>query len=303
MSAVVLTSENSAEFYAKRLDLEPPVAPVKPEEPVVESAKVVEAEPAVEADEQHPDPEKKQRINLRFSELTEARKAAEAKAEKAEAEAVAAREARVLAEQRANELQAKYEPPKPDVLGPRPERAQFINDEEHLKAVEDWASDKALREQERKEVQERAEKSWLERVVKARAEIPDYDTVIAKNADLKVSDNVRDAIFDSDVGPKILHYLAENREFTTELAKMKLGPALKEIVKLEAKFEAQAPKETPKLTVVAASETIRAPEPISPLKSGSGGGVDSPVVDSAGNITRQLTAREYRELRKAGKIT
>ena len=298
--ATVLTSENSAEFYAQKLGLEPPVAPVKPEEPVVESAPKPEAEPAVEADEQHPDPEKKQRINLRFSELTQARKEAEAKAEKAEAEAKTLREAKALAEQRANELQAKYEPPK-DPLGPEPKREQFVSDAEHLEAVKDWAGDKAVAEKEQKDAQAQIEKTWNERVAATRAEIPDYDAVIAANANLQVSNQVRDAILDSEVGPKILLHLAKNPDLVSKLAEMKLGPALKAIGKLEGKFEAApAPKETPKLTVVPASENIRAPEVISPLKGGNAV-VDAPV-DASGNITRPLTAREYRELRKAGKI-
>jgi hypothetical protein len=301
MDRVVLTSENSAAFYAGKLGIEPEPAvaeTVKAEpEPVVESAQPVTAQPAAEDTEQPPESpdEPKSKVHVRFSELTEQRKAAEARAEKAEAEAKSEREARVLAEQARQELEQKLNPPKaePD---PEPQRAQFINDAEYLAARDEWVVDKHEAERQQKEAAEAITKAWTEREAKARAKIPTYDADVAKGANLMISNEVRDAIVDSDVGPEIRHYLATNPDFVAKLAAMKQGPALKQIGKLEAKFEAQPAPVDAKAAAV--SETSRAPAPITPLK----GANSVPEVPITADGEFHGTAAQWKALRKAGKI-
>ena len=300
MDAVVLTSENSAAFYAKKLGLDPEPAVAETvkavAEPVVESDKSITSEPAAEDTEQPPSdsPESKSKVHVRFSELTEQRKAAEARAEKAEAEAKTEREARVLAETQRQELELKLNPPKaePD---PEPKRDQFINDTEYLAARDEWVVDKALAARQQQEAAAATAKAWTEREAQARAKIPTYDADIAKGANLMISNEVRDAIVDSDVGPEIRHYLATNPDFVAKLGAMKQGPALKQIGKLEAKFEAQ-PSAPAKAAAV--SEISRAPAPITPL-SGANAPPDAPIT-ADGEF--HGTAAQWRALRKAGKI-
>jgi len=319
LSAVVLTSENSADFYRQKLAptaAEPAAAPEKPEgakpgEPAVESsaegAKTGEAEAeAIEQQDQHPDPEKRQKLNLRFSELSEKRKAAEAEAEKARAEAKAEREARELAERQAAELRQKYEPPKPDELGPKPTRAQFVNDDEFAAALEDWAGEKAVRERDRKEAQAKIEKQWNERQAAIKAELPDYDSVLQAGANLMVSNEVRDAILESEVGPGILYHLANNPEFVRALASKSRTAALREIGKLEVtqpwlkgKTAAPAPEaKAPAKPAAAATEISRAPAPITPLRGGTS--VPEVPVDSSGNFFGDFAT--YKRMRAEGKI-
>ena len=315
-SRVVLTNENAAEFYAHKMSpmpepvtpppAEPAKAPAAAEAPAVESAKPEGAESAVEeaSDTQVPNPEARQKLNLRFSELTQKIKAAEAKAAENEAKVKAAEEARVLAERQAAELRTKYEPPKADELGPEPQRTQFVSDAEYIEALKEWSGDKAVRERDQKAAQEAIRKSWDERQAKAKAEIPSYDADIAAASHLAVSDQVRDAILASEVGPKILHYLATNPAIVSELARMRATQAVLEIGRLDAKFSLPAapkaePKPEPKVTP--ASESPRAPaEPISPLR-GNSAPSDAPI-DGDGNVTRPMTAAEWRAMRKAGKI-
>lgn len=298
MERHVLTSENSAAFYAKKLDLdpEPPAAPepAKPVEgePVVESVKVEEIPPADVDDD--PAPEKQSKVHLRFSELTEKAKAAQAEADKARAEVEQERKSRVLAEERANELERKLNPPKtePD---PEPKREQFINDAEYLTARDEWVVDKAFAEKAQKDAAEKVVNAWKERQTAAKAEIPDYEKVIAESS-VQVSDQVRDAIIESEQGPKILHYLALNPQIGKEIQALTVGAALRRIGKLEAKFEAEPSKAPEKAVVV--SEPSRAPAPITPLK-----GLSAPVeVPITADGEFHGTAKQWRELRKAGKI-
>lgn len=324
MTAVVLSSETPEEtqaFYAKRLNLAPPepaaAEPPKGAEPAVESESEKKPEPAKadaegeSIDEQQiPNPEARQKVHFRFSELTQQKKAAEAKAAEAAAKAEAEAKARVVAEQEAAALRAKYEPPKTDPLGPKPARAQFANDDEFATALEEWTTDKVNREHETAQRNAAAAKVWTERQTAAKAEIADYDAAIAAAAEFVVSNEVRDAIIESEQGPWILHHLAKNPSTVADLAKMSKEGALRLIGKLEGRFEveraskkpaAEPPKAAAKPAAVAAVETPRAPAhaPITPLRTSSPVATEV-AVDANGEF--HGTAAQWREARKKGLI-
>ena len=96
---------------------------------------------------------------------------------------------------------------------------------EYAKALAEYTADKKLMERdqaeaERKTQEARAqfEQNWAKKVDQARQQLPDFDDMI-QSSDVAVSDPVRDAIMESDVGPQILYHLAENPEFAQELGK------------------------------------------------------------------------------------
>lgn len=308
MTAEVVTSENSAAFYARHLHLdapEPAAAAEVSAEPAVESATEIESgTPEAEASEQQgksTESEGKSKVHLRFSELTDAKKLAEADAAKARDEAKAERERAELAERTANDLRAKYEPPKPDELGPKPERAQFTNDQEHDKALEDWLTDKVNRDRDQKDAAAKIERAWTERQTATKADLPDYDAVIAAGANLVVSNQVRDAILESEQGPQILYHLAKNPDLVEELKRVSVASALRRIGRLEAQLEKPAPASTtPAKPAAAVTEISRAPAPISPLKGGDNASTAGPSVDSNGQY--HGTYAQWKAGRKAGTI-
>jgi hypothetical protein len=289
---------------------EPAAAAEITAEPAVESAATTEAGTAeAEAGEQpgkQTESDGKSKVHLRFSELTDAKKVAEADAAKARDEAKAARDRAELAERQAAELRAKYEPPKPDELGPEPTRAQFANDAEFALALKDWAGESAIRERDHKEAAAKIERAWNERQAAVRAEVPDYDAVIAAGSNLVVSNEVRDAILESEQGPKILHHLAKNPDLVEELKRLPARSAVLRIGKLDAKFEAEKPqasasttKVEPAKPVTAATEISRAPAPISPLKGGDTSTASAPI-DSNGVYHGDYAT--WKRLRAEGKI-
>lgn len=325
---VVLTSENSAEFYARKLNLVPePAAASAPAkagtgEPAVESAteaSTAAASPTEGADEQQPSSdtaEGKQRLNARFSELTERSKTAEAKALAAQAEAKVERDARALAEKRAQEAEAKLKPaPTPEMieeLDPKPLSSQFTDAFEYAEALAEWSADKALHERDKKDAEkqsiaarEAVTKRWVERQNAVKAEVPDYETVIAASQ-VQVSDQARDAIMESEVGPKILLHLAKNPDVAAKLGTLSVGGMLREIGKLEAKLESASPPPATKVeatpaqepAAVVSSEPSRAPAPINPIKGG--GAAVEPLVDDKGVF--HGTHAQWKAARKAGKI-
>src|SRR4051812_14568164 len=110
----VVTNENFQEFVEQKLAPDPEVAAaIELEKVEAEKAENLEKE-AAKDDPTHDLTEvpkvKRDRLNERIKELTDKRKAAEAKAEKAATEANAEREAREALARERDELKSKYEP-------------------------------------------------------------------------------------------------------------------------------------------------------------------------------------------------
>lgn len=332
-STLVVTGETRQAFMDHRMDIVKPPAAVAGEAKV-ERAPAAKAEPAkaepakadapapaaaeevakLEADlkaeeaKAQPDEKKKQGIRERISEITEQKKTAQAEAAKERARAEKAE--RELAEER-----AKAAPPPaaaPDE--PKaPNRAEFATQEEYDDArvsyrvkVELAERDKAAAAARAKAEGERVVTTYGERLRAAKTEIPDFDARIEKAKDLPLAPHVRDAIFESEVGPRVCLYFADHPQEAERINKLAPAAAMREFGKIEAMIEtsAAAPKAEPKPEAKPAAaapiaEISKAPPPIAPLKAGAGGESEARV-DGKGNFVG--TYAEYRAARKAGKI-
>lgn len=295
VAANVVTSENLAEFTAKKLGLaERTPIEAAPAEPKVEAK--VQSEPVEVKDEATPaeDGKQKSKLEIRFSDLTKQREAARA-------EAQAERQAREALEARLRDLEAKAQPQKAEPTAeeePRPE--QFTDMYEYAKALTDYRVDQRLQEEKQKEIQAKAEaqrqqvlNTWANRVEAAKSEMPDFEAMVG-SSDIAVSNEVRDAIFESEVGPKILYHLAENPEIAEKLQGMTLTRALATIGKLEAQFE-KTQAEPQKNTAVGKS---KAPAPINPIKASANG----PVTELDSNRQFHGNYQAWKAARLAGRI-
>ena len=272
----VVTSSNAADFYAERLGLaevqEEPVA-VEPTEPVAEEEQLSEPIAEEEANEAE---KPKDKLEKRFSKVTKRAQEAEARAEQLEA--------------RLREVEAKASPQtiaQTANVNDKPQANQFNDAFEYAEALAEWSAEKALRdrdvaEQQRKVEEERNKvyKSWTEKVDKAKKEMPDFNDVVSTSSVL-ISDAIKDAILESDVGPQIIYQLASDDEYAESITNMPATKALKEIYRLEAKFEAEL-LEQPKKEAKPVSQS-KAPAPISPLKGGKSAGADV-LVDTNGEF-------------------
>jgi chromosome segregation ATPase len=238
----VLTSENSEAFYANRLGLADE-APVEAD-PVEETP---ESEPIEEAEEQSGQksdeikaPEEKKpnpKLEKRFSELTKQR-------EDARKEAQREREQRKELESRLKELEQKVNPaPVQTSVNEKPQPHQFTDAFEYAEALSEWSAEQALINRDKQEAERKANEArqkmlndWQTRLDATKSELADYDDMVA-SSDVQVSDAVRDAILESDVGPRILYHLAENPEIAEKLNASSTISALRQIGKLEAQFE------------------------------------------------------------------
>ena len=288
--ATVLTSENSAEFYANKLGLAAETEAVveeTPAEPVVEETE--QSEPVAQneekvTEERKPNP----KMDKRFSDITKQRDQLrkEAEEERGKREQLETR-LKALESQAAPKEQSRDEKPRPD---------QFVDAFEYAEALADWSAENAVMRARQEDVEkkiqvERAKviETWNKRLEDTKSELPDFDDMVS-SSDVVVSDQVRDAILESDVGPRILYHLAENPEIAQKISKASLITALREIGKLEAKFEKTEPKEVKPVAVKS-----KAPAPISPLKGTSS---EQAVITD----TDKMTYAQYKAMRQAKRI-
>lgn len=306
-----VTSGNFNEVFAEKLGLNKPEpvesVEVDPVAKVAEDAAKAEAEAlAKKKEEVAEDTEtgtdddkkkKKQELNERFSKLTQDRKAAEQRAE--------------AAERRAAELEAKLNPPK-EVPDLEPELDQFKDITQYKEALKEWSADQAIKkrdaeesEKTQKEKAAQVVEDWNKRQVEFRQIADDYDNVIAMS-DVKVGNEVRDAIIESDNGPALLYHLAQNPEIAEGMAKKSVRAALVELGRIEAKLAKEAVKEAVKAEIKEEQKAdakpavaiSKAPPPIKPL-NGSGATVETQL---ASDGQYKGTYAQWKADRTAGKI-
>lgn len=293
LAANVVTSENLAEFNAKRMglaDLTPSEAVEATEPQTVDQG---QSEPTEAENEATATEDRKQnpKLERRFSEITKQREAAREEARRE-------REARESLEAKVRDLEAKIQPKAEPVTESEPLPEQFSDMYEYAKALTDYRVEQRLQEEKQKEAQAKAAAehaklidAWGQRVKAAKAEMPDFDDMVS-SADVTVSNEVRDAIFESEVGPRILYHLAENPDFAVKLQSMTLTAALRAIGKLEAQYEKTEPQTN---TVVGKS---KAPPPINPIRSAANGRDVNLTSDGQFHGSYQA----WRAARLAGKI-
>ena len=293
-AANIVTSENLAEFSLKKIGLAPDPEPVE----------AATAEPTVEPEASEPTNEgevvtgeKKQnpKLEKRFSELTKQRELARQEAEKE-------RQARLELENRLKELESKVNPVRePSDPDPKPDPSQFNDALEYAEALAEWTTDKKLREREQAEMARRAQEEqarkqaeFQKRMEAVKSELPDYEETIAAGGDIPVSAPVSEAIIESEYGPQILYYLADNPEYARSLADKSLTSQLRAIGRLESKFEkpAQESKKEP------VAKKSNAPAPITPIKASS----NSVEVGLNADRVWHGTYSQWKAARLAGKI-
>jgi hypothetical protein len=291
----VLTSENAAEFYANRLGLaESPAETEAVEETPEPVAEEEQSEPKEAEKEANQEGERKQnpKLEKRFSEITKQR-------EEARQEAQRERQARVDLEQRLAALEQQRQPQQQSYIDQEPQPSQFADAFEYAKALAEFSTEKALAERDRQvaqareqEAQQKIIQSWAQKVQDAKAELPDFDDLVA-SSDVVVNNAVRDAILESDVGPRILYHLAENNDLAKKIASLSPNAALREIGRLEAKFEVK-----PEAKQTAPVVRSKAPAPIQPIRGGQG----QPDVPMSANGEWHGSYQAWKLARKAGKI-
>lgn len=276
----------TSETLMQQLTGTPAPEPKEPEKPTGEETKGAENQPV---GEQQP---KKKPLVEELVRTRHERNEARTEADQLRAELETLRQ----------QVQANQAMPAPKELDPKPERSQFVSDEDFLEALTDWKTDQKLAERQQAEQQARVEATqqqladnWAQRLEIAKTELADFDEVVGKS-EIDLPNHLYVAIVESDMGPQLAYYLAQNPSEARLLKGMSQTAALRMLGKLEDQLEKanEKPKEQPapgaEKKPEPAVEKSKAPPPIEPLKDASGP-VEKP--------TNQMTYQEYRAHRQA----
>lgn len=223
----------------------------------------VDEDPEAKLEDAHP---AKKGIGKRMSELASARKAAEEAAAAAKAEAEAAREelARLRADAQAQAQEQLVPVVPPADQDPAPVREAFEDPDEYAAALAGHtarseirrATEAARAQQEavRAAADAKAEearqaavqsqivelhKSFNERVEKAKADLPDFDSVVTNNADLQIRNDIFFAVEKAELAPYILHRLASNPAEAAALNKLDPMAAAIRLGEIQADIKAE----------------------------------------------------------------
>lgn len=154
-----------------------------------------------------------------------------------------------------------------------PKREDFDDYETYLEARADYKAEQkvkaVLAEQQTRTQQQTQQSSESQRLAryqqdldKARSSIPDFDEVTGE-ADVPVTQTMRDAILESDVGALLTYHLAKNPAEAERIARLSPIAQAKAIGQIEASL---ASKPAPQVS--------KAPAPIKPISGASGGHAD-----------------------------
>jgi hypothetical protein len=141
----------------------------------------------------------------------------------------------------------------------KPNIADFETYDQYVEQLTEWKVEqreqareaKAAAAQAAQEAQARA-KTWNERVAAAKAELTDFDDVMADADDIPATPAMIEAITSSDHGPAIAYHLAQNADEAKRIATLSPFAMAREIGKIEAAISAKATPETPKPRVTKA---------------------------------------------------
>lgn len=296
------TAEQVAEAVAKPVEATQSKEPGS-DSPIVDSGSQSIAD-SPDPGEQTPTAKKGPKpVQPRIDELTREKKELEEFAETEYSGRLAAERRIAELEQQVNQLKApaEAEAEKPLI---RPKPADFSNQEEFDKALDEYESQKITRsvqaqvaKERQKELETRQNELMRTRVEKAKADIPDFAEVIEKrtHSNAMVPAHVRAAIIESEFGPQLAYELAKDAKLEKKIFELSPARALLELGKLELKYSqaekpspaAQPDKSAPK--TVTQVETTRAPSP-PPRLNGDAGVINT-------DISKPMSFADYKRQR------
>jgi hypothetical protein len=134
-----------------------------------------------------------------------------------------------------------------------PTLAQFGYDEmKYQAALIDYAAQEAerrtlerIREDQTRTQQAQGRSAFEKRQAEFLQAMPDYRAKVLEDRNLPISTPMLEVIVESDQGPAIAYYLAENRDLAEQIARLPPVQAARAIGRIEARLEANRPAAAP----------------------------------------------------------
>lgn len=173
--------------------------------------------------------------------------------QKYEAEARAKMLEERLANLERNQVQPQQRPAPADSEEPTIDK--YNNFDEYVAAKASYIARKqienTLAEREQRQSAERESAArqttaaqWNERVSKATAEMPDFEDVVA-SSEVPMTDAMQQAIMESENGPKLAYYLANNPDEARQIASMNPLGAIRTLGRIEERLSSKTPPSKP----------------------------------------------------------
>lgn len=140
----------------------------------------------------------------------------------------------------------------------KPKFSDYNDLEAYTEAVTDWKLERKLQEVTQQSKQNTVKTTYESRVKEFEKVRPDFQEVLAYS-DVLISQPVTELIMESDVGPAVVLFLAENEDEAERINKLSPARQLAEIGKIEAKLSTKAAANPAKKTV------SQAPAPVKPV--------------------------------------
>jgi len=172
----------------------------------------------------------------------------------------------------------------------RPNSDDFESHDDYIESLTDWKLDQKLADQNAKAEQQKetervqvVAKTWKDRLDQFSDQTPDFEEAIEASEDVVLSGEVQQAIVESDLGPRLLYELAKNSELSQKISSMSTINAIKELGKIEARFESSSSKK------IGNNQITKAPRPLATIRGGVK--ITKDISDPS------LSQREYEALR------
>lgn len=197
-------------------------------------------------------------------------------------------EIRALREEIRQTHQVKPTPVVPEAVRPSPDK--FDDHDAYLEALADWKAEQKIGQlmaQREQEEQQRRQRESAEsrnttvarRIEAGRNEFDDFDDVVTRNPDLRITEGMVEIIAESEIGHKLAYHLGRHPQEAARIAALPDRAQARELGMLEAKLSTPTPR-----------KTTAAPEPIRPV------GNNEPVVKDLSKASYE----EYKRIRMGG---
>lgn len=174
----------------------------------------------------------------------------------------------------------------------KPKFSDYNDIEAYTEALTEWKMEQklqaTLQQREQQNARKTVEQSYNQRVAEFTKTKPDFAEVLAAS-EMVVSQPVTELILESDVGPAIAYYLAENEDELERINRMSAARQLAEIGKIEAKLTTPVAKEKKKVS--------QAPAPVKPVSGGApvaAKSLDDPNLSAEDWIKLRNKAKRFR---------
>jgi len=110
------------------------------------------------------------------------------------------------------------------------------------KQIESTLTEREQRQKAEREATERTKTadSWNKRIAAATVEMPDFEEVLA-SSDVPMTPSMQQAIMESDIGPRLAYYLANNPDEAEKIAGMSPIGAIRTLGRIEERLSNQKP--------------------------------------------------------------